>query len=64
MKKYFVIGNPITHSLSPDLHNFWFNINKIEAIYKKQELINSKIYAMRNKIKNNEFAYLKNIDSN
>ena len=34
MKKYFVIGNPITHSLSPELHNFWFNINKIEAIYK------------------------------
>ena len=23
MKKYFVIGNPIDHSLSPRLHNFW-----------------------------------------
>ena len=23
MKKYFVIGNPIKHSLSPKLHNFW-----------------------------------------
>ncbi len=43
MKKYFVIGNPITHSLSPELHNFWFNINKIEAIYKKQELSSKEI---------------------
>ena len=23
MKKFFVIGNPISHSLSPELHNFW-----------------------------------------
>ena len=23
MKKYFVIGNPIDHSLSPKLHNYW-----------------------------------------
>ena len=43
MKKYFVIGNPITHSLSPELHTFWFNINKIEAIYKKQELSSKEI---------------------
>ena len=23
MKKYLVIGNPIDHSLSPRLHNYW-----------------------------------------
>ncbi len=23
MKKYLVIGNPIEHSLSPKLHNYW-----------------------------------------
>ena len=23
MKKYLVIGNPIDHSMSPELHNFW-----------------------------------------
>ncbi len=41
MKKYFVIGNPIEHSLSPRLHNYWLNQNKIEAIYDKK-LINKK----------------------
>jgi shikimate dehydrogenase len=23
MKKFLVIGNPIDHSLSPELHNYW-----------------------------------------
>ena len=36
MKKYFVIGNPIEHSLSPKLHNYWLNQNKIEAVYDKK----------------------------
>tara|TARA_B100000700_G_scaffold295426_1_gene358319 strand:+ start:912 stop:1706 length:795 start_codon:yes stop_codon:yes gene_type:complete len=35
MKKYFVIGNPINHSLSPKLHNYWFKENKINAVYEK-----------------------------
>ena len=38
MKKFFVIGNPIDHSLSPKLHNYWFKKNNIEAIYDKKEL--------------------------
>ena len=29
MKKYLVIGNPIEHSLSPKLHNYWFEKNNI-----------------------------------
>ena len=29
MKKYLVIGNPINHSLSPKLHNYWFKQNNI-----------------------------------
>ena len=35
MKKYFVIGNPIEHSLSPRLHNYWFKKNNIDAVYGK-----------------------------
>ena len=35
MKKYLVIGNPIEHSLSPKLHNYWLKKNKINAYMKK-----------------------------
>ena len=38
MKKYFVIGNPIEHSLSPKLHNHWFKENNINALYDKQQV--------------------------
>ena len=38
MKKYFVIGNPINHSLSPLLHNYWIKKNNINAEYFKKEL--------------------------
>ena len=36
MRKYLVIGNPIEHSLSPRLHNYWIKKNKIDAIYEKK----------------------------
>ena len=35
MKKYYVIGNPIKHSLSPTLHNYWIKKNNINAVYEK-----------------------------
>ena len=37
MKKYLVIGNPIKHSLSPKLHNYWIKENKIDAVYNKKQ---------------------------
>ena len=37
MKKYLVIGNPISHSLSPELHNYWIKQNEIDAIYDKKK---------------------------
>ena len=33
MKKYLVIGNPIDHSLSPKLQNWWLKENNIDATY-------------------------------
>ena len=38
MKKYLVVGNPIEHSLSPKLHNFWIKKSSIDAIYEKKKL--------------------------
>jgi len=38
MKKFLVIGNPIEHSLSPELHNYWIKKNNINAIYEKRKL--------------------------
>jgi len=38
MKKYLVIGNPIEHSLSPELHNYWIKKNNIDAVYEKKKL--------------------------
>ena len=38
MKKYLVIGNPIEHSLSPKLHNFWIKENNIKATYDKKRV--------------------------
>ena len=36
MKKFLVIGNPIEHSLSPQLHNFWIKNNNLNATYTKK----------------------------
>ncbi len=38
MKKYLVIGNPISHSLSPELHNHWIDQSGLDAIYEKKKL--------------------------
>ncbi len=54
MKKYFVIGNPINHSLSPKLHNYWLKQNNINAVYEKIELEENEIENFILKIKNQE----------
>ena len=43
MKKYLVIGNPVEHSLSPQLHNYWIKKNNIDATYNKKQLNESDI---------------------
>ncbi len=52
MKKYLVIGNPIEHSLSPRLHNYWIKKNNIEAVYDKKKINESDIKSLINEIKN------------
>jgi shikimate dehydrogenase len=42
-KNFLVIGNPIDHSLSPKLHNYWIKKYKIDAIYEKKLLNNNEI---------------------
>ena len=32
-KKFGIIGNPVKHSLSPVLHNYWFEKYEIDASY-------------------------------
>ena len=54
MKKYFVIGNPIEHSLSPKLHNYWIKENNIDAVYDKKQLNESDIEGAIYEIKNDK----------
>ena len=52
MKKYLVIGNPINHSLSPKLHNYWIKKNNIEAVYDKKKLNENDIKSIVSEVKN------------
>ncbi len=50
-KKFLVIGNPIKHSLSPFLHNYWFKKLKLNCEYKKLKINNSKIKNILNEVR-------------
>tara|TARA_B100001029_G_scaffold24148_1_gene16784 strand:- start:1639 stop:2430 length:792 start_codon:yes stop_codon:yes gene_type:complete len=54
MKNYLVIGNPIDHSLSPKLHNYWFKKNNINAVYDRKLLKENEIKNIIYKIKKDE----------
>ena len=45
MKKYLVIGNPIDHSLSPKLQNWWLKENNIDATY---DIIKLEVHEIKN----------------
>ena len=50
-KKFLVIGNPIKHSLSPQLHQYWFGKNKINSEYKKLKIDQKQIKKILDKIR-------------
>ena len=52
--KFAIIGNPISHSLSPIMHNYWFKKYKINAEYELLEIDKSEIQNVINKIKSKE----------
>ncbi len=56
MKKYLVIGNPVSHSLSPRLHNYWLKQNNIDAIYDKTKLEEDGIKEIIQDIKKQKIA--------
>ena len=56
MKKYLVIGNPISHSLSPRLHNYWLKQNNIDATYDKIRLEEDGIKEIIQDIKKQKIA--------
>ena len=55
-KKYGIIGNPIKHSLSPILHNYWFKKYKIDANYSTIEIENSELPKIIKRIKNKDLT--------
>ena len=56
MKKYLVIGNPIEHSFSPKLHNFWIKNNNINATYEKIKLDNNELEKLFLEIREEKIA--------
>ena len=53
-KKFGIIGNPIKHSLSPVLHNYWFEKYKIDANYSIIETNESDLPNIVKKIKDKD----------
>ena len=53
MKRHLIIGNPISHSMSPKLHNYWFKQNKIDAIYEKAQPKEEEIKKILQQVKSN-----------
>ena len=56
MKKYLVIGNPIDHSLSPELHNHWIKKNLINAVYDKRHVKEGQLEKIILLLKNDELS--------
>ena len=57
-KKFGIIGNPIKHSLSPVLHNYWFKKYAIDAEYSIIEATDNELQEIIKKIKKGNYSGL------
>ena len=51
MNKHLIIGKPLSHSLSPKIHNYWFKKNNINGIYEKKEVDKNQLEEIVKKIR-------------
>ena len=54
IKKFGIIGNPISHSLSPILHNYWYEKYNINAEYSIIDVKENELNKVIKKLKNND----------
>ena len=55
-KSFAIIGNPITHSLSPVLHNYWFDKYNINASYSQLNIDEKGLENIVKNIRNKELS--------
>ncbi len=55
MKKFLVIGNPIEHSLSPQVHNYWIKkYGLVNGVYEKEKVEEKDLKRIIEKIRNEQ----------
>ncbi len=55
MRKYLVIGNPIEHSLSPLIHNYWMKKHSItNSVYEKKKVEKKDLRDIVNQVRSGE----------
>ena len=56
MKNFLVIGNPIKHSLSPLVHNYWIGKAKKQAQYEKKQIEEKQLLQIIEGIRENKIS--------
>ena len=61
-KSFAIIGDPISHSLSPVLHNYWFQKHKIDAEYSLLNIKVSELKDVEKKVKEKKISGINMLD--